>query len=85
MSNQPSTLEVLRTNAAEATHTFAEKIDLSNEKEASGWRTKNSFKNAQGEPCKKGSYTDQLNEAAYGGPNGLQKKESTIGKGEITC
>lgn len=84
MSHQPSTVETIRSTAAQATHTVAETLDPSEEKEASGWRSKNSLKDAQGEPSKKGSYKEQLNEAASGGPKGLQKEESMFTKSEMS-
>ena len=82
MSNQPSTIEALRTTAAEATHTIAETIDPSPEKEASGWRTKGSLK-AEREKAggEKGTYKEQLHQAAKGGPDGLKKQENLVSKG----
>ena len=82
MSNQQSTIESLRTTAAEATHTIAETIDPTPEKEASGWRTKNSLKEERARNGgEKATYKDQLYEAARGGPNGLMGKESVVSKG----
>lgn len=82
MSNQQSTLESLRTTAAEATHTVAETIDPSPEKEASGWRTKNSLKEERAQNGgEKATYKEQLHEAARGGPDGLKNKESVVSKG----
>ena len=82
MSNQQSTFESLRTTAAEATHTLAQTIDPSPEKEASGWRTKNSLKEERArDGSETGTYKEQLHEAARGGPDGLKGKESVVSKG----
>lgn len=82
MSHQQSTVESLRTTAAEATHTVAQTLDPNPEKEASGWRTKQSLKDARQQPDKsKGSYQEQLNEAAKGGPDSVRHKESVMSKG----
>lgn len=84
MSHQQSTIESLRSTAAEATHTIAQTIDPDPEKEASGWRTKNSLKeerkqNGDG----KASYKEQLHDAAKGGPDGLKNQESIVSKGGL--
>lgn len=83
MSNQQSTLESLRTTAAEATHTIAETIDPTPEKETSGWRTKGSLKEEREQNGgQKATYKEQLHEAARGGKDGLQNQESVVSKGE---
>ncbi len=83
MSTQPSQFEQVRTTAAEAIHTVAETVDPTPEKEAAGWRTKNSLKQerANNPDADKKSYKEQLNDAARGGSDSIRNNESIVSKG----
>lgn len=83
MSNQPSTIDSIRSTAASATHTVAEALDPS-QNQGSDSATSSSKKDAQSSSSDK-SFKEQLDEAAYTyTPPGEEKKmESLLEKG--TC
>jgi hypothetical protein len=81
MSNQPSTMDNIRSTAASATHTVAEIIDPS-QNQGSDNTNLSSKKDPQGVSSDK-PYKEQLDEAAYTYiPQGEEKKkESLVEKG----
>jgi flagellar hook assembly protein FlgD len=82
MSHQPSTMDNVRSAASAATHAVAETIDP--EAKVSGAKDKDSSaKDSQGQTIDKGSYKDQLNDAAYGNLEPKKEDETMVEKGTI--
>lgn len=81
MSNQPSTMDNIRSTASSATQSVAQTLDPSADQKSSGSDEKNKIKDSQGQVCEEGSYQHQLDEAAHKGGLGKateQKKEETF-------
>lgn len=77
MSNQPSTMDTIRSTAASATQTVAETLDPS-QNQGSDNNTTSSKKDSQGSSSDK-SYKQQLDEAAYThAPVGEENKNETL-------
>jgi hypothetical protein len=81
MSNQPSTMDNIRSAAASATHAVAETLDPS-QSQGSDNKNSSSKKDRQGTLSDK-SYKEQLDEAAYScmPPGEEEKMESLVEKG----
>ncbi|OBT92214.1 hypothetical protein VE01_09967 [Pseudogymnoascus verrucosus] len=78
MSRQPSTAESLRSAASEATHTVAETLDPSEDKNPSKWRQEESLDGSRRLPSQGVSYKEQLDEAATSEQKGSEEEESIV-------
>lgn len=77
MSHQPSTLDNVRSAAANATHIVADSLDPANETQA---QKRVANLDGQSQPVQKQSYKDQLNEAANGNLKAHSKPETITEK-----
>lgn len=82
MSNQPSTIENIRSTASSAARNVAESIEPSGDHENPNQK-KQMKVDSQGTACEKGSFKDQLNKAAYDGVKEDKKEESFLEKGTL--
>ncbi|OBT80604.1 hypothetical protein VF21_00321 [Pseudogymnoascus sp. 05NY08] len=78
MSRQPSTVESLWYTASEATHTVAETLDPSEDKNASKWRQEELLDGSRRLPPQDVSYKEQLDEAATSEQKGSEEEGSIV-------
>lgn len=82
MSNQPSTLDNVRSAAANATHVVAASLDPADETNLAQKSKNGTTIDGQGQPTTKGSYKDQLNDAANGNLVTEKAPETIVEKGK---
>jgi hypothetical protein len=81
MSHQPSAADNARSTTSDAVHKVADILDPSEESSKLGPKGREVTQDIQGTKIVKGSYKDQLNQAAYDGRKALQIEESLVEKG----